>query len=138
MTYVVLDLPFRRSAVGVARRWVLDACRVHLPDAASQQVLELLTSELVANAVLHGSPPVTVAVTSEPGQVRVEVGDGSGDRPQRREVAPEATGGRGVALVDLLAKDWGVHPRPDGSGKVVWFSCAAGTGFPGRPADEDG
>ena len=40
-----------------------------------------------------------------------------------RPVAPdlEADGGRGLWLVEQLARAWGVRPAPDG-GKIVW--CA--------------
>jgi hypothetical protein len=33
--------------------------------------------------------------------------------------APEAEGGRGLWLVDQLARAWGVNRHPDG-GKIVW------------------
>lgn len=112
------ELPGQLSAVGVARHWVSDYCaRVVSED--TRQVLELLTSEVVANAVLHGGGALTLAVGRAPGHVVVAVSDGSPQPPTVRAVELEATGGRGVALVDVLAQEWGWEPCPPG--KRVWF-----------------
>jgi serine/threonine-protein kinase RsbW len=124
-----LVLPARLSAVGDARHWVAAQCGERL-SAAERQVVELLTSELVANAVLHGGAcsegpgegVVEVRVSSVAGAVRVDVDDGNPDPPQLRHVGAESTGGRGVALVDALATRWGYAPlRPPRVGKAVWF-----------------
>lgn len=144
MPHVVL--PARLSAVPDARHWVGDACRAVL-SPAERQVVELLTSELVANAVLHGRRPlggrradapddprgtVEVHVHTGPGAVRVVVHDGNPDPPLLRHVGAEATGGRGVALVDALSTRWGYEPLPPpGTGKSVWFElvpASAGAG----------
>jgi len=130
-------LPARLSAVPDARHWVARACGQALPPA-DRQVVELLTSELVANAVLHGRRPpsgedgagedegaVEVHVETAPGAVRVVVRDENPDPPVLRHVGAEATGGRGVALVDALSTAWGYDPLPPpGRGKAVWFELA--------------
>jgi len=126
-------LPARLSAVPDARHWVAAACREALTPA-ERQVVELLTSELVANAVLHGRRPagadpggdppgrVEVHVRAGPGSVRVVVHDENPDPPLLRHVGAEATGGRGVALVDALSTRWGYEPlTPPTTGKSVWF-----------------
>jgi len=130
-------LPARLSAVPDARHWVAQACREELAPA-ERQVVELLTSELVANAVLHGRPPpspgadgaggeVEVHVQASPGAVRVVVHDDNPDPPVLRRVGAEATGGRGVALVDALSTRWGYEPLPaPGTGKSVWFELVRG------------
>lgn len=99
------------------------------------ETVELLTSELVTNAIIHaarspafhhpagsllGHPagPVLV-VRLGSGKVRVEVHDGSPSVPVRRYPEPLDLSGRGVAIVDELAKDWGVEHLPNG--KRVWF-----------------
>ncbi|MEW9264547.1 ATP-binding protein [Kineococcus endophyticus] len=123
MSYAHRDLPRRLSAVGMARHWATEHCA----DALSEQgqaVLELLTSEVVANAVLHGREPLTLTVQCEPGEVTVEVTDASPDLPVLKQVAAEATGGRGVALVDALAQRWGAERR--GQGKRTWFTVQEG------------
>lgn len=112
------QLPHELSAVGTARHWVNDLC-AHALSTHGQQLLELLTSEVVANAVVHGHGPLTVAVRCSPRQVVVAVTDTSADPPTVRHVDLEATGGRGVALVAALASQWGWEPASPG--KRVWF-----------------
>jgi hypothetical protein len=53
----------------------------------------------------------------------VEVSDGSHELPRPRRVGPDAEGGRGLALVDALASDWGTTTTDDG--KIVWFELRA-------------
>ncbi len=89
---------------------------------AANQVIELLTGEVVANAVLHGPPrgEVRVGIHIHEHAVRVEVSDGSPRRPQVQHPEPTAISGRGMALVEALSQSWGVlelGPR----GKTVWF-----------------
>lgn len=50
--------------------------------------------------------------------VRLEVADTSSRAPVPRCVGGDATGGRGLALVDCLADRWGWHA--EGSGKSIW------------------
>ncbi|MDH6139491.1 MULTISPECIES: ATP-binding protein [Kitasatospora] len=81
---------------------------------------ELLASELVTNALLHTGTGarLAAAVTSE-NRLRIEVSDGGTGLPRPRAADADATGGRGLLLVDALADDWGVRLRA--SGKVTWF-----------------
>ena len=75
----------------------------------------IVTSEIVTNAILHGSPAgravllaVEVTASMGPGAVRVSVADYSDQVPVRRELPPEgAENGRGLHLIDSLAKSWG-------------------------------
>lgn len=82
--------------------------------------VELLVTELVANAVLHGRTAPEVVVLLLPDAIRVEVADDSSEMPKLRKVTLEETSGRGIALVDQLASRWGADPGADG-GKTVWF-----------------
>ena len=84
--------------------------------------MELLTSELVGNAIRHGQSPFHVIVRYDGPAVRVEVGDGSAALPRRLQPDPDATGGRGIQIVDHVARDWGVTLTRDG--KRVWFELA--------------
>ncbi|WP_371496214.1 ATP-binding protein [Kitasatospora sp. NBC_00374] len=85
---------------------------------------ELLTSELVTNALLHtGEGAVLEAVLTPEQRLRIEVQDGTTRLPGRRAPAEWATSGRGLLLVESLADDWGVHLR--GDGKVTWFELGA-------------
>ena len=121
-----LRVDARPSAVPTARHWVVDTCTACSAEV-DLGVLELLTTEVVANAVLHGEGPVCIDLTCEDGWVRVSVGDADPRRPVVRHVGAGATGGRGMALVDALADRWGADAAP-GGGKAVWFELLAGTG----------
>jgi anti-sigma regulatory factor (Ser/Thr protein kinase)/anti-anti-sigma regulatory factor len=80
----------------------------------------LIVSELVTNAVRHGSPPVRVAVTADDRIVTVGVVDGAQERPVLRTAPDHAESGRGMLLLSLLSAQHGVRPEPPG--KVVWAS----------------
>nr|WP_162002562.1 ATP-binding protein [Streptomyces sp. CB01881] len=87
---------------------------------------ELLSSELVTNALLHtGQGAVFDAVLTADLRLRIEVRDGVGRLPGRRRDpdAEYATSGRGLVLVEALADAWGVQLR--GDGKVTWFELAS-------------
>ena len=121
-----LDLPATLESPRSARRFVTD--RLHGwgyhsigPDAG------LLTSELVTNAVRHGSAPYAVQVVDLHDGVVVTVEDAGHELPIRRYAAPEAEGGRGLAIVDSIAAAWGAWAIPE-DGKLVWFRLAAGQG----------
>ncbi|MDX3751154.1 ATP-binding protein [Streptomyces sp. AK08-02] len=81
-------------------------------------VAELLVSELVTNAVLHAASPFRLTLSASHGVLRCEVTDTGRGTPQ---VLCAGTGesGRGMFLVDALARRWGCHQ--DGPGKTVWF-----------------
>ncbi|MDQ4096849.1 MAG: ATP-binding protein [Actinomycetota bacterium] len=83
------------------------------------ETVELLTSEVVTNAIVHtdSSPEVVVRVADE--QVRVEVHDGSSAVPVVKRPKPFDPTGRGMTIVDRLARAWGVEHVP--AGKRVWF-----------------
>ncbi len=83
----------------------------------------LLTSELVTNAIVHGGSSARVRMVGTRHRLRVEVGDDNPCLPSPRERSDEATGGRGLAIVDALAWHWGASP--DNRGKVVWFELRA-------------
>ncbi|WEP00304.1 ATP-binding protein [Streptomyces sp. FXJ1.172] len=116
------------AEVGRARRWARSRL-AGLGIAADEPLAEtviLLISELVTNAVVHTGRPAVLRL-SLPGTqtgaapsatVRVEVADASSRAPVPRCARGDATGGRGLALVDCLADRWGWSP--DGAGKSIW------------------
>lgn len=116
---VSVELPLDARAAARARRLVEEAhCDAHGADVLDSA--KLLVSEVVANAVRHGSPPITIEVvcTGHSG-LEVRVSDGDENAPVVRDADPEAEAGRGIALVDMLSDAWGVEPRQPG--KAVWF-----------------
>ncbi|MEU1076812.1 MULTISPECIES: ATP-binding protein [unclassified Streptomyces] len=81
----------------------------------------LIVAELAANAVLHGHVPGHACeLRLVLGTVlRIEVTDTRAvRRPLRPEPAGEAESGRGLLLVEALARAWGVEEHPPG--KTVW------------------
>jgi anti-sigma regulatory factor (Ser/Thr protein kinase) len=78
-------------------------------------------SELVTNAVVHGSGPVAVWVRVVPGAVECEVTDEAAGLPVFFEAGADDEHHRGLSLVDALATTWQVWRRPVG-GKTVAFT----------------
>lgn len=115
----VAVLPCDSSAAGTARRTLVAECRAAGLDHAATESAELLVSEVVTNAVVHGRSEVRLRVCAGPAMVRVEVGDDNSRRPAHVDADPAALDGRGLTIVDLVASRWGVED--DGVGKVVWF-----------------
>jgi len=108
------------EARSIAQARTLVAQRLtDLPDESLEVVL-LLTSELVTNAIRHGAGPVGVHLAWGDGGVRVEVEDQSPEWPVARTMDRDALNGRGLILVDGLSSGWGVLARR--TGKAVWFT----------------
>ncbi|MGH9069304.1 MAG: ATP-binding protein [Acidimicrobiales bacterium] len=83
------------------------------------EIVALLTTETVANAVAHAAAPIALTLLWGSGAIRVETEDGSPELPELRAPAWDDPRGRGLMLVDALARSWGAERR--GPGKVVWF-----------------
>jgi anti-sigma regulatory factor (Ser/Thr protein kinase) len=114
-------LPSEVTAVIHARRHVVGSCE-GMP-TEKVDIARLLVTELVSNAVRHGSGTVVLAVAREGGGVRVEVYDESPDMPVLREPESLMEHGAGLRLVAALASSWGVASHDGGlPGKRVWFA----------------
>ncbi|MCX5208386.1 ATP-binding protein [Kitasatospora sp. NBC_00240] len=115
------------AGISAVRRHLSDAlqarnCAEHLIDAAT-----LVATELISNALQH------TAAAGTPTGARLDV-HWDGRRlllavtdPDPRPPAPctsdaGAEHGRGLALLDALATDWGT--RPVATGKTVWCHLA--------------
>ncbi|WP_143832065.1 ATP-binding protein [Nocardiopsis sp. CNR-923] len=119
-------LPHTPTAARGARTAVGDFLR-GLGQEILQDAAHLVVTELVANAVRHGRPPVDLILTWLDGRagrtgLRVEVldrgtaaspglGAGFGD--------DQAEGGRGLTLVQACCDRWGFSPGTD-AGTHVW------------------
>ncbi|MFE3941640.1 ATP-binding protein [Streptomyces sp. NPDC059118] len=115
--------PSEPESVRPARRRVREVVARQEPAVPEDvlDTLELLTSELVSNAVRYGQEPgdsLKVTVEASPGRCRVEVHDTRRRYPRARPVSNERARGRGLHLVQALATQWGVAERL--FGKVVW------------------
>ena len=93
----------------------------HLPDESLEVVL-LLASELMANAVQHGTGPIGVHLGWDSADVRLEVTDQSPEVPVVQSLGLDALNGRGLRLVDGLSSEWGVRTGETDEGKTVWFT----------------
>lgn len=121
---VRLDLPQHGASVARARSFVRKVCgEAGLPFELCDTAV-LLTSETVTNSFRHGRGGARLAVTADEEGLLIEVGDDDPRVPRRRQVDPEALNGRGMAIVDLLASDWGTYATD--TGKVVWFRLRVG------------
>lgn len=120
MPAVEFTLPPDTESPRRARRLVQRA----LPRDPSEvvEVVTLLVSEVVTNAVLHAGTEVRLRIGHQGNAVRVEVTDGSTHPTIRRHFSDQAATGRGLQLVDELADAWGQQPCRDG--KTVWFELA--------------
>ena len=118
-------LPRTTAAVPLARALVRDA----LAGARELDAAELLTAELVANAVEHtrGDGPIELVVEFLADDCRIEVHDGDPRPPERLAARPDEAlpdlwqeHGRGLLLIRTLSSACG-H-RPTAQGKAVWFT----------------
>jgi serine phosphatase RsbU (regulator of sigma subunit)/anti-sigma regulatory factor (Ser/Thr protein kinase) len=103
----------RRVVRRTLQRWDLE----NLSDS-----MELLVSEVVTNAVRYAERPVTLRLLRTE-VLRCEVGDDSPQLPRQRRARDTDEGGRGLFLVNRLARRWGATRLS--TGKVVWFEVAA-------------
>ena len=122
MLNVRKDLPSTARAAPAARQAVRDEVGELLGEE-ELEVVEVLISELVTNAVAHAgldhddSVVIHLAVASE--RLRVEVCDGGmGFSPRELGRRRHEPGGFGLLMVDRAASRWGVS-GDDGS--CVWF-----------------
>jgi anti-sigma regulatory factor (Ser/Thr protein kinase) len=91
----------------------------------------LVVSELLSNAIRHARPlpgaSLQVAWALEEGSVEVAVSDGGSlTRPHRAHATVSSLGGRGLDIVEYLARTWGI--RTDDGGLTVWAVLAAPPG----------
>lgn len=114
-------LPGQRRSVTVGRHWVVNVAADAGITGMANQVVELLTSELLANAVLHGAPGegIGLRVRWDEETIRVSVSDQEHAEPVVLHPEPVALSGRGMAIVEAMSSRWGVETEPDG--KSVWF-----------------
>jgi hypothetical protein len=116
------------SAAATARRMV-DRAVAQWGLPALRDTARLVVTELVSNAVRHGTATATAAVevtlTRQDDAVYVSVRDRSRRLPKSGGPVPATMeGGRGLLVVGIMSRAWGSTPTPDG--KVVWASLATG------------
>ena len=98
----------REAVAAQLTEWGLDEARF---------TTEVVVSELVTNAMRHGSGPIGLRMILEDSLI-CEVSDGSSTFPHLRRAHMFDEGGRGLLLVAQLSERWGT--RPTETGKVIW------------------
>jgi anti-sigma regulatory factor (Ser/Thr protein kinase) len=117
-----LRLEAEPASPRAARRFVERILR--LSGHPVRQEILLLVSELVTNAVEHVGHRLELVVAVDRDRIRVEVLDPGVDGPLLRQPSPTDPRGRGLLLVDRIARAWGSERIPR-DGKRVWFEVAA-------------
>jgi anti-sigma regulatory factor (Ser/Thr protein kinase)/anti-anti-sigma regulatory factor len=110
------------TAPAAARAFVREVCRywqLAIPDATVMDRAVLLADELVTNAMVHAHTEIRLRLELRGDRLHLAVRDGSPGFLRLVTPDPDAEGGRGLLLVEQLARAWGVNRHPDG-GKVVW------------------
>jgi anti-sigma regulatory factor (Ser/Thr protein kinase) len=124
---IAFMLPSIPESVPIARFHIRAALGFHQLDEYADD-LEVITSELVTNAIQHvrgdgtGTVGVTLARTRNPEAVTVVVTDSSTEGPVTRTTPDGSERGRGLRIVDELSDCWGWNPE-DG-GKAVYAVLA--------------
>lgn len=119
LSHVFLPVPEAVAAVrhfvtGILERWQEE-------DLASDAAL--VASELATNAVLHADSPFRVSVDRSIGVVCVAIQDVHLGRAEQRQSVAGAVSGRGMAIVEAVARRWGCDALP--GGKVVWAELSS-------------
>ena len=111
------------ASPGRARQWVsrVLACW-SVPEDKRSDVL-LVVSELATNAVMHAHSEFVVVIREAPDVLGIAVADDDTHIPETKTPSPKQVGGRGMRIVQTVARLSGVARVP-GDGKVVWARLA--------------
>jgi anti-sigma regulatory factor (Ser/Thr protein kinase) len=115
------EVPHRVDSIPAARAFLTQL--LHGWDVSDQVIddASLLTTELMSNAVEHGTGVVHLEISVHDGLLRIGVHDDAVELPVKREVDDSRVGGRGIWLVQSIAHDWGSDSSGAAPGKTVWF-----------------
>jgi anti-sigma regulatory factor (Ser/Thr protein kinase) len=121
-----VELPPKPEVAGLARK-LLAVLLADVPEDLRDDVC-LLTDELISNSLRHAhlarTDRIRLLARLEPSRVFVQVCDpGANGFPSLRIPEPDDTHGRGLYLLDALAREWGVR-REDNT--CVWFEMPLG------------
>ena len=109
------------ASVGEARQRVVEIAGALLEESRLAD-LQLVLSEVVGNAIRHGSStePILLAITPKEEFLCVQITDaGSGFAPRPRATVPDENGGWGFFLIEYLTRRWGM--TRENRRTRVWF-----------------
>jgi anti-sigma regulatory factor (Ser/Thr protein kinase) len=111
------ELPRDRTAARVARTLLAETFAGEIA-AAELETARLLASELINNAVMHGTGRITLRAQTDADKLRIDVvDDGSGFEHAVRKTTFDDLSGRGLEIVDAEASRWGIFEGTT----HVWF-----------------
>lgn len=118
-------VPATPGSVARSRHWMLEQVSGTSATQDAVNAIELVTSEVVTNAVRHadGTGSVEISVRLRTRDLTVEVSDGDPRPPQPQRDRAGLPGGHGLHIVQAVTSAWGWRPRRSG-GKVVWFTIS--------------
>ncbi|UXY39157.1 SpoIIE family protein phosphatase [Streptomyces albidocamelliae] len=112
------------EAVRHARRFTRRTLRAWGVERDTLDAALLVVSELVTNALVHTGGPVRLDMSLVNHRLRLAVADSSPRSPMKpASIGWEATGGRGILLVEAVSAAWGTIPVS--GGKQVWADLVA-------------
>ncbi|TLP52174.1 SpoIIE family protein phosphatase [Microbispora tritici] len=117
---VTWDVPADPAVVTYTRKLAIDQLLVW-GLAEMEFVTGLVVSELVTNAMRHGTGPIQLRLIRDRTLI-CEVSDGSNTAPHLRRARVFDEGGRGLLLVAQLTQSWGT--RQSTCGKTIWCEQA--------------
>lgn len=109
------------------RMWARSWMQTHPVVGVEVEDVLLALTELVSNAIRHGSGPVDVELVADASTLRLNVSDSSDVMLHQPPAAGNGSSGRGLMLIGKIATRWAADPRPEG-GKTVW--CEFGSPGP--------
>jgi signal transduction histidine kinase len=80
--------------------------------------IELVITELVTNSVRAAAATVTLELAVHRDHVRIVVADDAGGMPQIQHPTASSDHGRGLRIIETIAREWGAAPLSPG--KQVW------------------
>jgi anti-sigma regulatory factor (Ser/Thr protein kinase) len=104
--------------VGEARSWIDEFLADRAIEDTVRDDTQLVVSELVTNALMHGDGELVLRASVTASTVQVSVSDSGDALPEVLPIDPTRIGGLGLIVVDRVAAAWGVSPFP--GGKTVW------------------
>ena len=113
-----LELPVQPVSVSMARDFARRLLVAHGMSHLTDDIT-LVVSELATNAMAHAATSFRVSLHAFEHALLLEVADGSQSEPSLLAAQLLDTNGRGMTIVNLLSRDWGVDAHP-GGGKTVW------------------
>ena len=110
------------TSVGEARSWIEAFLAERAIGNSVCDDAQLVVSELVTNALMHGDGALVLRASISDSAVQVSVTDSGDGLPEVLPLDPSRIGGLGLIVVERIASDWGISPFP--GGKTVWAALS--------------